>query len=479
MKIVQRIGYFYSRNIANKITFNALKFSFYTSIFPVASASIFLYLSYSNNNLFEYLSLILIIYFAVFVSVLPLFKDYNSLSNYFSALSLNRFAKFPNLRSSKSLSDLIESLKIMSQSWEQSKTLLSHQLIESKLIFDTIPDIILVVNSEFIVIKANEQISDIYKKNPVGENILDVVKNPLIEGCIRWVFHDKSGKQLEVSIDSKDGLKFFFAKIEYYQLDDDTRDYAVILLQDITEIKRTEKMFSDFISNASHEIKTPLASIIGVVETLQHTGKDDPEAIQEFMPVLQSQALRMSALISDLLNLAKIEKMLNSPPDDEVDIREVIGVAIENLKWVTQKGQNKISVHGISNIPKIIADRSQLIQVMENLISNASKYGGFGKEIKIDYGITDDIPKNNIFIGTVKKALYIAVADSGEGIPKRYIPRLTERFFRVDKSRSTKIGGTGLGLAIVRQILNRHEAILDIKSKIGVGSTFKVLFALK
>jgi two-component system, OmpR family, phosphate regulon sensor histidine kinase PhoR len=479
MKLIQRVRYFFSRNISSGVLHNAVKFSLFASIFPIMAASFYMYFIRNVVSLEEYIILLIIIFLAIAISVIPLFKDYNALSGYLGALSFNRPVKFPNLGSSKALADLIESIKVMSKSWEQTKTDLNHKIIESKLLFDTIPDIILVVNSDFIIIKSNEQISDIYKKNPVGESILDVIKNPLLEGCIRWVFHDKVGKQLEISVDLKDTQNFYFAKVEYYQLDDESKDFAVVVLQDITEIKRTEKMFSDFISNASHEIKTPLASIIGVVETLQHTGHDDPEAVKEFMPILQSQALRMSALIGDLLSLAKIEKMQNSPPDEEIEFASIVNVAIESLKWNIKKGKNNIVLKGESNLPKIIGDKFQLIQVMENLISNAIKYGGDEKDIIIEFGTTNHIPKNNVFIGDVKKALFVSVTDKGEGIPKKYLPRLTERFFRIDKSRSSKIGGTGLGLAIVKQILNRHEAILDIKSKIGAGTTFTVLFALK
>lgn len=478
MKVLQKIKYQVLKNVSQGVLINAFKFALFASLLPVGLAATYLHFAYDQNSIGEYLTLILIIYLAICISVLPLFNDYRTLSNYFSSLSLNRASKLPNLKSSKSLSDLIESIKILSKSWEQTKTELDHKIIESRLLFDTIPDIILVVNSDFIIIKSNQNIDEIYNKNPVGENILDVIKNPLLEGCIRWVFHDKVGKNLEISIDFKDIQKFYFARVEYYQLEDESKDYAVVVLQDVTEIKRTELMFSDFIANASHEIKTPLSSILGVVETLQHTAQDDPEAIKQFMPILQSQAMRMSALISDLLNLAKIEKMQNTPPEEEVDLGDVIQVAIENLKWNIKKSNCDIKVKKKSVIPKVRGDQSQLIQVMENLISNAIKYGGDNKEVGVEVGITKDISKNLNLPGNMTEAIFIAVTDKGEGIPKKYLPRLTERFFRVDKSRSNKIGGTGLGLAIVKQILSRHEAFLRIKSKLGVGSTFSAYFPI-
>ncbi len=479
MKTLQKIKYQVLRNVSQGVLLNAFKFAFFASLLPVGFAATYLHFAYEHNSIGEYVTLILIIYFAISISVLPLFNDYKTLSNYFSSLSLNRVSKLPNLKSSKSLSDLIESIKILSKSWEQTKTELDHKIIESKLLFDTIPDIILVVNSDFIIIKSNQNIDEIYHKNPVGENILDVIKNPLLEGCIRWVFHDKVGKNLEISIDFKDIQKFYFARVEYYQLEDESKDYAVVVLQDVTEIKRTELMFSDFIANASHEIKTPLASIVGVVETLQYAGQDDPSAIKQFMPILQSQALRMTALISDLLNLAKIEKMQNTPPEDEIDLGDVIQIAIENLKWNIKKSNCNVVVKRQTAIPKIRGDQSQLIQVMENLVSNAIKYGGDNKEVVVEIGVLKDIPKNVELPSNIEEVIFISVIDTGEGIPKKYLPRLTERFFRVDKSRSTKIGGTGLGLAIVKQIISRHEAFLRIKSKIGIGSTFSVFFPTK
>ncbi len=478
MKTLQKIKYHFFKSISPSVLVNAFRFAFFASLLPVGMASIYMYFAYEHNTFSEYLSVMMVIYLAISISVFPLFNDYKSLSNYFSALSLNRANKFPNLKTSKSLSELVESIRILSKSWEQAKTELNHKIIESKLLFDTIPDIILVVNSDFIIINSNQNIDELYHRNPIGENILDVVKNPLLEGCIRWVFHDKVGKNLEISLDVKDVKRFYFARIEYYQLDDEAKDYAVVVLQDITEIKRTEVMFSDFIANASHEIKTPLTSIVGVIETLQHTAYDDPKAIEQFMPILQSQALRMSALISDLLNLAKIEKMQNSPPNEEVDVAEVTHAAIENLKWIVKKGNNQIKLSIDKGIPKVIGDKSQLIQVMENLISNAIKYGGDGKDVTVSIKKIEEVPKSFELPSNIRKILCISVIDQGEGIAKKYLPRLTERFFRVDKSRSTKIGGTGLGLAIVKQIVARHEAYLRISSESGVGSTFSVIFAL-
>jgi two-component system phosphate regulon sensor histidine kinase PhoR len=230
-------------------------------------------------------------------------------------------------------------------------------------------------------------------------------------------------------------------------------------------------MFADFVANVSHEIKTPLAGIIGVVETIEHAGDIDQEALEEMLPILKSQSRRMSNLIQDLLSLAQIEKLQNTPPDDEVDLEVVLNIALQNLDWLVKQSGNQIIIKKQSPIHMIYGDQAQLVQVFENLITNAIKYGGESKKIYITYGhITPKISKK------YSRGLYFSVKDMGDGIPKKYLNRLTERFFRVDKSRSNKKGGTGLGLAIVKQILTRHEAVLDIKSGIGKGSTFTVIF---
>jgi len=468
MKVFAKLIYILRSYFSTNLLGNAARFSLFATIVP--SISILLYFVFLNEEEYidEYIFISIAIFLAIFISVLPLFKDFNTLSKYLNSLSLNRNVKIPKLHSSNTLVDLMDSINVMSKSWEQKKYKLNHQIIESKLLFNTIPDIILVVNSEMIVIKNNDQVSSIYNRNPFGENIRDVIKTPLLESGIRWVFADGVGKQFEITVPIKDEEKHFIVKIESYRHGDELETFAVVVLQDITEIKRTEKMFADFIANVSHEIKTPLSSIIGVVETIEHSAGYDEEAIKEFMPILDSQARRMSSLIHDLLNLAQVEKLQNMPPSDIVDIGDLIKVSSKNLEWNSKRANKNIVIKKAKGNYKVTGDFSQLVQVMENLITNSIKYSAENSNIQISYGSLGE--KNS-------KEIFIKVKDTGNGIPKEYISRLTERFFRVDKSRSNKTAGTGLGLAIVKHILARHDATLEMKSEEGVGSEFTIIFA--
>jgi two-component system phosphate regulon sensor histidine kinase PhoR len=471
MKVLIKSHYWLRKNLSSKIVISSLKFAVGATIVPALVVLGYVLYVDEEVEIDEFILIVLAIFSAISVSVIPLFKDFDALTRYLSSLSLNRVQKIPKLQTSKTLIDLVDSIKILSQSWEKRKLDLNHKIIESKLVFENIPDIIIVVNSDFIITKSNDQISSIYDKNPIGESIKDVIKDQLLEAAVRWVFHDGIGKQIELEITRGDKKKFFIAKIESYQISEEDKAYAVVVLQDITEIKRTEKMFADFVANVSHEIKTPLAGIIGVVETIEHAGDIDQEALEEMLPILKSQSRRMSNLIQDLLSLAQIEKLQNTPPDDEVDLEVVLNIALQNLDWLVKQSGNQIIIKKQSPIHMIYGDQAQLVQVFENLITNAIKYGGESKKIYITYGhITPKISKK------YSRGLYFSVKDMGDGIPKKYLNRLTERFFRVDKSRSNKKGGTGLGLAIVKQILTRHEAVLDIKSGIGKGSTFTVIF---
>jgi two-component system phosphate regulon sensor histidine kinase PhoR len=205
-----------------------------------------------------------------------------------------------------------------------------------------------------------------------------------------------------------------------------------------------------------------------------NAGYDDKEAFDHFMPMISAQASRMKQLINDLLNLASVEKQLTVPPSDLIDIKELMAFVTKQLEWELSQNNITLKVDLSDNLKPIIGDRNQLVQVFYNLITNAIKYGKANTDIIIEASETE-VPEHAASgIEEFHRMLMISFQDFGEGIEQEDIERLTERFFRVDKSRSKKIGGTGLGLSIVKQILIRHNGFLDIKSKAKEGSTFTV-----
>jgi two-component system phosphate regulon sensor histidine kinase PhoR len=244
----------------------------------------------------------------------------------------------------------------------------------------------------------------------------------------------------------------------------------LVLLRDLTEVERINQMRADFIANASHELRTPLASLRGFIETLQSSAKQDPGARERFLAIMAEQASRMTRLIDALLSLSRVEMSAHVPPSDLVDLNDVINHAKDTLDPLARNMGVRLEV-GCFPRPAIVrGDRDELVQVLQNLVQNALKYGEKGGSVRIE---AKHIPS----LGRQAGRYAVAVVDKGPGIAPEHLPRLTERFYRVDVASSREKGGTGLGLTIVKHILNRHRGELAIASTPGKGSTFTVMLS--
>ncbi|MCV0426677.1 MAG: two-component sensor histidine kinase [Roseibium sp.] len=243
-------------------------------------------------------------------------------------------------------------------------------------------------------------------------------------------------------------------------------DFILVVIQDQTENRRLERMRTDFVANASHELRTPLASLTGFIETIQGPAKNDPEAQDRFLSIMLDQAGRMRRLIDDILSLSRIELKAHVRPANVVDLSEIIRHTADALSPLAADMNVEIRIEMPASPVRLKGDRDELIQVAENLIENALKYGSNGKFVDVHLSEQNEEPEEHFWI--------LAVRDYGEGIPKEHLPRLTERFYRVDVESSRALKGTGLGLAIVKHILTRHRARLEIDSERGQGTTFTV-----
>jgi two-component system phosphate regulon sensor histidine kinase PhoR len=242
----------------------------------------------------------------------------------------------------------------------------------------------------------------------------------------------------------------------------------LVLLRDLTEVERINQMRADFIANASHELRTPLASLRGFIETLQGTAKDDTGARERFLPIMAEQASRMTRLIDALLSLSRLEMNAHVAPSDLVDLNDVLNHSKDTLDPLAREMGFRFEVARFPRPAVVRGDRDELVQVLQNLVQNAFKYGERGGQVRID---AKHIPS----LGRQSGRYAIAIVDNGPGVAPEHLPRLTERFYRVDVASSREKGGTGLGLAIVKHILNRHRGELAIASKPGKGSTFTVM----
>jgi two-component system phosphate regulon sensor histidine kinase PhoR len=236
----------------------------------------------------------------------------------------------------------------------------------------------------------------------------------------------------------------------------------------VTEIKLTEQTRVDFVANASHELRTPLAVLLGCVKTLRGAGRDDPEAQARFLAMMEGQAERMTRLVDDLLSLSRIELREHETPRGRVDMASVVGHVADALQFPAEARGMRIEVEAEAGLPAVTGEESELTQLVQNLVDNAIKYGRANTPVRVRVAIASGA----LPVKVVGSTIAISVSDQGEGIPEEHIPRLTERFYRVDTGRSRELGGTGLGLAIVKHVLNRHRGALHVESEIGRGSTF-------
>ncbi len=239
-------------------------------------------------------------------------------------------------------------------------------------------------------------------------------------------------------------------------------NFLLVTFDDVSDRLAVARMRADFVANASHELRTPLASLTGFVETLLGSARNDPVAQEKFLRVMLDQARRMRRLIDDLLSLSRAEMRAHSRPRDRVDLVAVLRHVGDAMQPLAAEHSVKLSVEVPSGPLDVIGDRDELVQLMQNLIENAIRYGASGERVDVALELSPG----------PRPLAVISVRDYGPGIPAEHIPRLTERFYRVDVGASRELKGTGLGLAIVKHILTRHQGRLEIDSKPGEGARF-------
>ncbi len=244
---------------------------------------------------------------------------------------------------------------------------------------------------------------------------------------------------------------------------------TLLIFDDITQTRITERMRVDFVANASHELRTPLATLSGFIETLQGPAAEDEPARRRFLDIMAHEAGRMSRLIDDLLSLSRIELDKHVRPSAVLQLQGVIADVGKTLAMRLDADERVLVIDEAPVLPAVIGDRDQILQVLHNLISNALKYGHSGTPITVTA-----VPVPGI--GNQPAMVRLTVSDVSEGIAQEHLPRLTERFYRIDSQRSRRMGGTGLGLAIVKHIVERHRGRLEIESRPGEGT--RVSFTL-
>ena len=239
---------------------------------------------------------------------------------------------------------------------------------------------------------------------------------------------------------------------------------VVVRLTDRSAARAAEKMRVDFVANASHELRTPLTTIIGYAETLSDHGDLDPAQHSKFAAIIGTEAGRMLRIVEDLMSLSRIEADRFAAPSAPVDVAQLVRSAADQAEEVAGQRGCTVAVAADADLPLVAGDRAQLLQLLDNLISNALRYGCGDGDCKVDVSARRE-----------SGGVAVSVRDDGQGIAPEHLPRLTERFYRIDEARSRDAGGTGLGLAIVKHIVERHRGTLNIRSTPGAGTEVTVI----
>lgn len=432
------------------------------SLFAVLDALDFSYFIYG------YLGTMLI----SIVFVVPFLSNISALTHYVNDLAEDKRVRAPDLSFLSNVAELSGALSRLQQSWENKRQEMETVITEREILVDTLPDILIMTNDDKIIVRTNRAARNIFGQNLAGRHIREIIPNDKLLNALSAVIEDLRGQETEFHLPDP-SPRDFQAVIERFPIPSEGGMSVVITLTEITQQKRIQRMRADFVANASHEIRTPLASIIGFIETLRGPAKDDPIARDEFLKVMAEQSERMAKLVNDLLSLSKIEMNAHATPVGKVDLTRIIRSEQQHFEWACRQKNVTIRLKLNDNLPPTRGEEQELAQVVRNLLGNAIKYTNPDTEVVISARLTSTLPEDQYF-RNLTRAIQFSVEDHGEGIPKEHIPRLTERFYRVDTARTRKVGGTGLGLAIVKHVLNRHQSVLTIDSEVGQGSTFNV-----
>ncbi|MCF6344559.1 MAG: ATP-binding protein [Devosiaceae bacterium] len=340
--------------------------------------------------------------------------------------------------------------------------------IREQAIFDfgnILSDPFIILDEKANIIFANDLAKNEFSELTIGNPISFYLRNPDLVLALDELMKSGQSQNIEMH-QSVPNEKYFEISIALFKNPSSSQVKTMLILHDVSKQRHSDSMRSDFIANASHELRTPLTSLIGFIETLQGSGANDKAVREKFLKIMENQAGRMSKLIDDLLSLSRIEQSQHVKPSEKVDLNKTISNVLETLQNQAKAAGLKIILDMEKQPVIIIGDEDELFEAFENLIDNAIKYGEGSDHIEIKLAQIND---NSDF------DYRLNIIDFGQGIGAKHLPRLTERFYRVNAQNSKKKKGTGLGLAIVKHILNRHGATMNITSKKDKGTNVEVL----
>jgi len=333
-----------------------------------------------------------------------------------------------------------------------------------------LPDPLILVGENRRVLRLNPAAEALLGHDLTGRELALGIRNPNLLAAVDAVLRGGEQEAVEFTIPGK-LERAMAARVLRLPGAAGSRTNVMIALYDLTGVKQSERMRADFVANVSHELRTPLTSLIGFIETLRGPARGDGEAQERFLKIMEEQAHRMSRLVDDLLSLSRIELLEHTAPSNQSDIAQILRSVAATLELETARRGMRIEI-ATEALPPVAGERDELTQVFQNLLDNAVKYGEDNTVIRVSARRLAKGGAGERRLG--RPGLKVSVFNEGEGIEREHIPRLTERFYRVDSRRSRRLGGTGLGLAIVKHIVNRHRGVLEIESRPNEGATFAV-----
>jgi len=416
-----------------------------------------------------------VVFVLMAVLVLARLADFDRVIRYAEELLINPDAAPPLLETSATAQRLLRGLTALRKLWADRRGEADALAASRQDILDSLPDPFFLLDRKRRVISANAAARDLFElESPAtgltGRDFATVIRDPKVLESADAALAQNRKSNTEFTLPAP-VERTFAALMVPLSVTAGDGTALIVALTDQTERLKMDRMRADFVANASHELRTPLASVVGFIDTLRGPAKGDAAAHEEFLEIMMKQANRMTRLIDDLLSLSRVELREHARPTEPVDIKAVLQSTVEMLDRQIKERRSSVTLNVAPGLPTTPGDAQELSQVFHNLVTNALKYGGEQGRVDITAEISQTRP---LAMPGKGPCLKVSVRDYGEGIAREHIPRLTERFYRVDNARSRQLGGTGLGLAIVKHITNRHRGVLTIDSALGQGATFTV-----
>lgn len=397
------------------------------------------------------------------------FKDLENFISYLKSLAQGADVELPRFHRG-----IFGSVRL-ADAFVSVKKLWSDQTLSDTNILERLPTPLLMINQHSQIVFANAVALDFFGDNILHKPVVDIFKDDKFSNALKQIVSHETQTQW-FEFDYQDDTTYTFAtRIERLPAIAKNNAVAVIVMHDVSAFKLFKQQQSDFFANASHELKTPLSILSGLIETLQGPAKDDDIAREKFLKMMAEQTDRMTNLVQDLLSLSRLQMMDKTHQNDIILIPDLLKGVVESLAIRADNHKKTLNLKILHDLPRIIGNRSELHQAIQNLIDNAIKYGEDNSIITIKAGLNNGFPKKSErYFDDIRQVIAIAVHNTGNPISSQNKQRIFERFYRLDTLKSRRTEGTGLGLGIVQQIVQKHDGFIDVVSSASTGTTFTI-----